>query len=127
MTSVAFVVSQSSSASSGGSASNLEGVDIGSLSKRKAGLLPAGFQRAQKVARTDATRRPGRSMKETETMSRTQHAFESRASTTSPISKKKGKVPLTRNGELVHSLLKPGSGTFTTSLLSGCRDLLVYR
>jgi hypothetical protein len=131
LTPSAFLVSQSSSSSSNRSPSDLEGVDIaviGSLSKRKAALLPAGSQRTQKVARTDTTHRPGRSMKETEATSRTQGAFESRASTTSPIAKKKRRrVSLMQNRELMRSILKPGPGTFTISSLSGCRDMLVSR
>lgn len=130
LTSSPFVVSQSSSSSSTKNPSDLEGVNLtalGSISKRKAGLLPAGSQRAQKVARTNTTHRPGRSMKETEATSRMHDAFKYCASTTSPTSRKKGKVSLTRNDELVHSLLKPNSSTSTISSLSGCRDVLSCR
>lgn len=120
LTSSAFVVSQSSSSPSSRSISDLGEVDltlIGSLSKRKAALSPAGPQRPLKFPRTDTSHRPGRSMNEAEAITRTQGAFESRESPTSP---KKRKVLLTRNRELLHSLARPGSGTFTISLLSGC-------
>jgi hypothetical protein len=120
LTSSVFVASQSSSSPSSRSISDLGEVDltlIGSLSKRKAALPPAGSQRPLKFPRTDTSHHPGRSMNEVEATSRTQGPFESRANPTSP---KKRKVLLTRNRELLHSLSKSGSGTFTISSLSGC-------
>jgi hypothetical protein len=132
LTSSAFVASasQSSSPSSSKVVSDLEDVDlaiIGSLSKRKAGLSPAGSQRPQKFARTDTSHRPGRSLKATEATSRTQGAFEPRASTTSPRRVKKRKGLLAPNREFLRPLPKPGSGTFITSPQSCCRDMLVSR
>ncbi|KAF8482693.1 hypothetical protein DFH94DRAFT_376049 [Russula ochroleuca] len=107
---VTLSASQSSSSPSSRSISDLGEVDltlIGSLSKRKAALPPAGSQRPLKFPRTDTSHHPGRSMNEVEATSRTQGPFESRANPTSP---KKRKVLLTRNRELLHSLSKSGSG-----------------
>ena len=129
-TSSAFVDSQSSSRSSGIGPSDSESVDIaviGSSSKRKAALSPMGSQRPQKIARTDASRHPGRSMKETEATRRTRDTFESRSITTSPISpkRKRRKVMLPQNREALQRLIAPHTGTFTISLLSSCRHILV--
>lgn len=132
MTFGAFVASASQSSSSPSSSkvvSDLEGdlAIIGPLSKRKANLSPAGSQRAQKFARTDTSHRPGRSMKATEATSRTQGAFERRASTTSPISVKNRKELLAPNREFLRPLPKPGSGTFIISSQICCRDLFVSK
>ncbi len=43
----------------------------------------------------------------------TQDAFQSRTGATSPVTKKKRKVLLPRNRELLHSLAKPKSGSRT--------------
>ncbi|KAI0000465.1 hypothetical protein BJV77DRAFT_389953 [Russula vinacea] len=115
-------VSQSSSSPSSRSISDLGEVDltlIGSLSKRKAALSPAGPQRPLKFPRTDTSHRPGRSMNEAEAITRTQGAFESRESPTSP---KKRKVLLTRNRELLHSLARPGSDNLKRNNISRSRN-----
>lgn len=120
-TSSAFVDSQSSSHSSDRSPADSEGVDFavnGTSSKRKAALPPLGSQRLQKIARTDTSYHPGRSVKETEVPSRTQNTYESRSTTTSPISGKRRKVLLPRNRETLHSLISPRTSTSTTSSLS---------
>lgn len=127
-TSSAVVDSQPSSQSSGRGSSDSEGVDLainGSSSKRKAALAPMGSQRPQKIAHTDTSHHPGRSVKETEATSRTQDTFGSRSTTTSAISTKRRKVLLPRNREALHSLFTPLTGTFTTSPLSSCRHILV--
>lgn len=129
-TSSAFVDSQSSSQSSGRSPSNPESVDLAVIdfsSKRKAALSPVISQRPQKIARTDTSHHPGMSVKETEATSRTQHTFESRSTTTSPIStkRKRRKVLLPRNRETLHPLFAPLTGTFTISSPSSCRHILV--
>jgi hypothetical protein len=129
-TSSAFVDSQASSQSSGRSPSDSESVDlavIGSSSKRKAPLSPMGLQRPEKITRTDTSHHPGMSVKETEATSRTQGTFESRPTTTSPISarRKRRKVLLPRNREALHPLFAPLTGTFTISSLSSCRHMLV--
>jgi len=129
-TSSVFVDSQSSSQSSGRSPSNPESVDlavIGSSSKRKAALSPAGSQQSQKFARTDTSRHPGRSMRETEATSRTHDAFESRSTTTSPTfpRRKRRKVLLPRNRETLHPFVVPLTGTFTIPSLNSCRQMPV--
>lgn len=127
-TSSVFVDSQSSSHSSDRSPSDSEGVDpaiIGASSKRKAAFSPLGSQRLQKVARTDTSHHPGRSVKETEATSRTQNTYESRSTTTSPISRKRRKVLLPQNRETLHSLITPRTSTFTISSLSSYRLILV--
>jgi hypothetical protein len=129
-TSSAFVDSQSSSQSNGRGSSDPESVElavIGSSSKRKAAFSPAGSQRPQKIARTDTSHHPGRSVKETEAISRTQDAFQSRSTTTSPMSRmiKRRKVLLPRNRETLHPFIAPFTGTFTMSSLSSCRHMFV--
>jgi hypothetical protein len=132
LTSSAFVASasQSSSPSTSNRVSVLEDVDlaiVGSLSRRKVVLSPAGSQWPQKFVRTDTSHRPGRSIKATEATPRTQGDFKRRASTTSPITVKKRKVLLAPNREPLHSLPKSGSGTFIISSPSDCREMLVSR
>jgi len=97
------------------SPSDSEGVDIApssSLSKRKATLSPKGSRHPQKLARTDISHRPGMTVTETRTISPTNDVFESHASSASVSMKKKKrkKVLLMRNRELMHSLVKFGSG-----------------
>jgi hypothetical protein len=126
--SAAFVDSQSSSQSSGGSPSDSESVDLAAISsafKRKATLPLMGSQRPQKIARTDASHHLGRSTKETEATSRTQGSPESRSTTTSPISTKRRKVLLPRNRGPLPSLIPPRTGTFAISSRSGCQCILV--
>ena len=125
-----FVDSQSLSQSSGGSPSDSEGVDlavIGPSFKRKAAFSPMGSQRPPKIARTDASHRPGRSMDETEATSRIQATFRLRSTTTSPIStkKKRRKVLLPQNREALHRLIAPRTGTFTISSPSSQRHMIV--
>ncbi|KAI0001377.1 hypothetical protein BJV74DRAFT_95738 [Russula compacta] len=103
---------KSSSPSRSGGSSDSEDVDLSPItpiSKRKATVPPVGSLRPQKSARPDTSRLPGMTVTETEESPRMQSAFVSRASVASPITKKR-KVLLTRNHELLHSLLKPGSG-----------------
>jgi hypothetical protein len=86
---------------------------INTLSKRKATLPPPGSQRPHKSARTDASHSPGRVATQPWAAKRTQDASGSGTGPASP--RKKRKVLLTRNGELLHSLrkLKSDAGTFT--------------
>ncbi|KAI0283671.1 hypothetical protein BGY98DRAFT_685229 [Russula aff. rugulosa BPL654] len=103
---------QSSSQSSRRSPSDSQSVDIvaiGSSSKRKAAFPSMGSQRHQKIARTDTSHYPGRSIKETEATSRTRDTFESRSTTTSPIStkRKRRKVILPQNREALQRLIAP--------------------
>ncbi len=130
-TSSTFVDSQSSSQSSGRSPSDSESMDlavIGSSYKRKAALPAMGYhQRPPKIARTDTSHHPGRSMDETEATPRTRATFELRSTTTSPIStkKKRRKVLLPQNREALHRFMVPLAGTFMISSLSNCRHMLV--
>ncbi|KAH8995629.1 hypothetical protein EDB92DRAFT_148434 [Lactarius akahatsu] len=81
-----------------------------SLPKRRAALPPA--ERPQKFARTDTSRRPGMPSVESGVPSSTlKTVLESRPSTVSPsvVKRAKKKVVLTRNRELIHSLLKLAS------------------
>ena len=106
----------SSSQSSHISPSDSEGMDlapINSLSKRKATLPPTGSLRAQKSARTNSSHGPGRVVMQSAVTSGTQAAFQSRTGATSSVTKKKRKVLLPRNRELLHSLTKPKSGSRT--------------
>lgn len=117
-TSNASVDSQSSSQSNGRGSSNSESANlaaIGSSSKRKTALSPVGSQRLSKIARTDTSHHPGRSVRETEAPPRTQDAFESRPTTTSPNSTKRQrrKVLLPRNREGLYPFITPFTGTFT--------------
>lgn len=121
-----FVDLQSSSQSSRRSPSDSQSVDIvaiGSSSKRKAAFPSMGSQRPQKIARTDTSHYPGRSIKETEATSRTRDTFESRSTTTSPIStkRKRRKVILPQNREVLQRLIAPLTGMFTISSLSSCQ------
>src|SRR6266850_255574 len=110
--------SSSSSQSNHTSPSDSERTDlapINTLSKRKATLPPPGSQRPHKSARTDASHSPGGAATQPWATQRTQDASASGTGPPSPATRKKRKVLLTRNGELLHSLrkLKSGAGTFT--------------
>jgi hypothetical protein len=112
-----FEDSSPSSQSNHTSPSDSERTDqapINTLSKRKATLPPPGSQRPHKSARTDASHSPGRAATHSWAAKRTQDAFGSGTGAASPPTRKKRKVLLTRNGELLHSLrkLKSGAGTF---------------
>ena len=99
----------------------------GSSSKRKAALPSSESRRPQKIARTDGSHHPGRSMMEPEATPRTRDTFEVRSTTTSPVSpkRKRRKVMLPQNRDLLQRLLAPPSGTFTISSPSGSRHMLV--
>ena len=117
-TSSAFIDSQPSSQSNGRGSSGSESMVFavnGSSSKRKAALSPVGSQRLPKIARTDTSHQPGRPVRETEAPPRTQDAFVSRSTTTSPTStkRKRRKVLLPRNREALHPFITPRTGTFT--------------
>ena len=112
-----FKDSPSSSQSNHTSPSDSERKDlapVNSFSKRKATLPPPVSQRPHKSARTDASHSPGRAVTQSWAAKRPQDAFVSGTGTTSPATKKKRKVLLVRNGELLHSLrkLKSSAGTF---------------
>ena len=125
-----FVDAEPPSSPSSRNPSDSEGVDIvpiSSLSKRKATLSPRGSRHPQKFARTDTPHRSGTTVTGTKTISPTEDVFESHASTASGSMKKRKrkKVLLTRNRELMHSLIKSGSGTFIILSPGGCRRMIV--
>ncbi|KAI0302569.1 hypothetical protein BC826DRAFT_421263 [Russula brevipes] len=93
--------------------------------KRKAALPPATSLRPQKFARKETSRHPGMTVTEPEAVSRTKGAFRPLPSAASPITTKKKKVQLTRNRELLHSLLKPGSGIRGGAMPNPCRAMRV--
>jgi len=102
-----------SSSPSSRSPSDSEGVDIApisSFSKRKASLSPKGSRHPQKFARTDTSHRLGMTVTGTKSTSLIKDGFESRPSAASVPSRKRKRVLLPRNRELVHSLLRSGSG-----------------
>ncbi|KAI0256210.1 hypothetical protein BJV78DRAFT_445830 [Lactifluus subvellereus] len=110
-------VSQSSSSSNTPAPSDLERVDLALMrpsSKRKAALPPEEAARPQKSALTDTSHRPGMTGTETEVSPHSQRLFDSpRAGVVSlsAMKKMRKKVSLRRNHELLHSLLKSGSGS----------------
>jgi hypothetical protein len=65
-------------------------------------------------------------MDEPEATPRTRDTFESRSTTTSPIStKKKRRKVMLQNREALQRLIAPLTGTFMISSLSSCQHMLV--